>query len=521
MNENRYVKAEEIEINVKELVLNIFQKWKFILLCMVLGAVTLMARKAIRPNGESVIIKQPTAADEYSLEGDYQKELTLYKDAISNYGKAISNGSNNALVSEENISLIKAMQGVNNADRVYFEESILMNLPESGVYCASVSVFLEVTNKVSAADNGGDGVLSALNQMYRKHLSNPKTYEDYSEQIGKEPKYIAELISVNEGEYIKQANEEGNESESGKETISSHWLNIKAYQSNEEDAEELLNYAIEQVEAYYAEIEGRVPSHSISVLERNVELNQDHTLFQKRQQLQNKIMIFDALTARFNEYQQLASGRNPETGETYASGGIALSQLVKHGLIGLALGFVFGFVVLFLYYSLAGIVYARDEVNQMYGMRLLATFPKRKRGKELRGLSKWLEGKKESALTREMTRDQRYDLAAINLKAIVKGYDAESRGNKLTGPELPLVVVTGISTANTLSEVEGQLQRRIPEMNFISLYNPLTNAEEAGVLGRCKGVVLATELNVKRQAVENVVEVINNFNIPIFGTMML
>lgn len=158
--------------------------------------------------------------------------------------------------------------------------------------------------------------------------------------------------------------------------------------------------------------------------------------------------------------------------------GLKEYNLVKYGGFGfagglLALAFCYGLV-----YVLSDKMHGERELHDRYGYYILGTFPRRRRGKTLAGIDRFLE--KKEGIAGEITWEETCRIAAVNITNLAR--------------DGGVFLVTGTADMERLQEFTKVILPQLQENVALMIGADMNiTADTLEALGECDGVILVEE----------------------------
>lgn len=160
------------EVELKELILAIFLKWRIILISMVIGAVLFGTYKGVtgfkEVNDNKIIEIKKNEYEEAMAEFEYQKLLIE--------------------------SEIDRIQREIKQNKEYIDNSILMGLDTSKLSTIKTRIFVKTEEAIG--DENNLSTASEIIAIYRRRLLGDELWGRISEEVGINKAYLRELVSV-------------------------------------------------------------------------------------------------------------------------------------------------------------------------------------------------------------------------------------------------------------------------------------------------------------------------------------
>lgn len=213
----------------------------------------------------------------------------------------------------------------------YLQNSLLMQLDPYHVWTDAV-----VVNIVSEES---DFHAQQFRELYKNELLNGEYLQDLAKECDTDPAYLGELISADRIDRVNGINtnnsgmlspvEEQNDSDTT--TV----LSITAYGKDREEAQDLMDAVVKELQAVHEECEKTIP-HEIRIVSRACAENVDTNL---RQRQRDTLTYTQNLTLQMKDNVDKSTLlKKPEEAVKPASAGVSKKGLLKYGLIGFAIG---------------------------------------------------------------------------------------------------------------------------------------------------------------------------------------
>lgn len=459
MDNNTY----EQEINLKDLMFLVFRKWRLILVVAFILAILLGGYKA----GKELISLNN---DEFMLniKEEYEKELEKYQKEEVGYKRDIENLTANIEYQER-----------------YKENSLLLKIDPYHKRNATVDIFIKMpeyfqeSGAAMSTVDFADGVLKA----YASAIQKGTFLEDLSKKNRIDLIYLQELITVTED-------------------YDSNMINISVTSVEEEDAEEILNKILENIEPVSAKIQENLGQHSISFINQSTGYVTDQILADYQQQkIKNLADTNKSLKDTEKALKELKEPERP----VVLSKGLILKEGIKYSFLGGVAGvflLAFGVCVICLMDEKFKI---DNDLKERFGIKLLGGFSEVKQERIFSCIDVWLdrlEGKE------YLSDGFVYDTIAANINNF-----ADKKGT---------VFLTGTVEEMVLRELEIQLKKRIPQLNLEIGSDMTKNVSILQKLPEYDEVILVETRNKSRcKDIEKEVEMVLNLKKTIIGYIIL
>ncbi len=360
--------SDEFSVNLRDLLCAVLLKWRLLLLAGVLFA-GVYALYTMRPSGGSSAPAESEQSGEASLQMDQYKANMAALD--------LSIAGLRELLAEANS---------------YLSESVLMKIRP---YSKAVS---RGTAEIRAG-SGDPADLAHLTDMAIRILKDYDTLSEMADELGTEPKYISELISVEVSRSgsgqntVIKTGDEVQESDSVQTVTIKHeditdtgghaaLISIETIGTDEETAHMLYEKAGEMLKERFGE-DDRVKSGTVEISSAVTTVEIDRTLFAKQAEAFNQVTSLNKSLQ--NALDESRVVEKPETASDQGkSAGFSLKKTAAAGLAGIlaaAVLFAFLFVV-------SPSVRSGDDIRRMFGIRCLGDYGTKTAHKLLRGVDR-------------------------------------------------------------------------------------------------------------------------------------
>ncbi len=396
MNENQmtYQSAEEEEIDLKALLFTLLHKLKPILLTAVVCAV-LAGGFGLAKNAYSSYAAQKTessedgtvvkSAAEKKYDEDmqaYRREKTTHDDNIRNYQNSLQ--QNKRSIETTNVQIENAEEYQNN--------SVLQSLDPYNVHIAQVSMYVATDYKIMPGmDYQNVNYTNAVLTAYTSMMTNREIMTDIAGSLGMEERYLRELVSVSSD-------------------TSTQMLSIRAYGTDDEMANKIVDALLDRMNDVEQTIQSAVGSHTIRELARTTSVSVLTNLRDSQQenrdsltQMQDQITSLEESNRMLNqkiedEQQALDAMELPEEPAT------AGTSLVKLIVIGILVGGVLACGVVVVKFLVSDGVYSASELNRSTGLPVLGALAseRSKKADKLDAKLNQMEGRPDGSADAEM-----------------------------------------------------------------------------------------------------------------------
>ena len=531
---------DEYEINIRALIITIFQQWRLIILCGLAGAILAAGFKYVRSRNQSgtdmvtVDVKTdamiPLDKNAYGLSMTDTSLPGRFRSAIANYEDVLQKaGEDEAYLTAvlTNKAAIEIMQRDIADTKTYLENSLLAksNSPEG----VQITLLLQVDEKVRPEE--AEKILS----IYRGYLNSDETYAELAEKWDVDASYINEIVDYPTGTVFtlpvaKEIHVNGDEDVDRHATVQ---FQLILYGENREKAEELQDYVLVKCDAFAEENEAVDGCklrliHSGSRMGYNKELQEQfdnmYLWYAQMETLSTQYSLFvnqnadvikkvEAAASRLEVETETVSqpeSHSQEDIEEVLTGNIVSKRsLVKYGLVGGFAGMIVCMGILFMYYVLKGIVLAENEVNGLYRLRHLVTLKSEESSRRRTSIDKWLQACKEDPGDRTMDETRRYEV----LETKVRSY-ADSGADRF--------LMVGTTPSDPVEEIAHKLGLRMKDCSFSTTVSLSGDKNSLDALENCSGVIMI--LNVAHSRHESVykdIETTRYYGKEIIGTVAI
>ena len=416
---NPYIENDDVEIDLLELGKYLLHKVIWILIAGLLCAgifASLKYYSLISSSHDEEVIAQVETEYELDLER-YERQSELFD------------------ASDENtLDLIQKQ-------KEYLQDSLLMQLDPYHVWTDAVVVKI--------VSDEPDFHAQQFRELYKNELLNGDYLQDLAKERESDSAYISELISADRIDRVYGINtnnsgmllpvEEQNDSDTT--TV----LSITAYGRNREEAQELMDVVIEELQAVHEECEKTIP-HEIRIVSRACAENVDTNL---RQRQRDTLTYTQNLTFQMKDnVDKSALLEKPAEVAKPAGTGVSKKSLLKYGLIGFAIGvFLMG-----LWYALRYVF--NDKLVDYKGIEQKGLMLK-----ELGSVS-----------------DQGIAMAAAN----IRNFAGEKKR----------LFLTGMATQDQFDQVCGSLREYLSEYELVDARDVIHDPKSRELLLSCDAAVL-------------------------------
>ena len=446
-------KKDEQMIYIKDLLFAALRRWRTVLAVTLLLALLLGLWKGVSGMGDVKDQAAPEVGNAAQQEAMLQYETE--KAALEQKAEAIA-------VSIEN-------------QKSYLDNSVLMQLDPSGYYEAVLSLYCETGYQIMPGmsyqnPDKTEAVLGA----YQAVILGNASLAAMAQQIGTEPQYVSELLTVEFPE-------------------ATDTLVICVKAPTEAAAEKLLSVLGTQVEAAYGQVQTAVSEHSLHVMEQSVSAQVDLTLADIQKKELNRIT--DLLTSLTETQTKLAALQRPVTQTTSVSA--VVKQAVVFAVLGGVLGAFLTVCAEWVLHITSGKVYSDRTLRNRTGVKVIGCVSAEKKKGIDRKLHK-LEGRNTAET------ESQYALLAVDIRCRMENAKH--------------LLVTGSVEAEGLVSA---LRQAIPGVQ-VSSGSILDSAAALEMLKACDAVLLVEQCGVSRYSqVDRQTEIICDYAKQLLGCVLL
>lgn len=243
MNTTSFKKPEQV-INIKEIIWDLLQQWKAVLIAALFMALLISGLKYVKDTRSYDVSKEELAAEKQanlSVEQKIEEVLA-------------------ALPEDERMTVeyLSKQEDWMNAEKEYISKSILMNINPANQRTLTLDYL------ITAADGSDSNMFSLLNG-YSSFASNEAFVQPMGDTIAPDAdaKYIAELIRVDNGSnYLVNEGKSLLVNTDDDTAIISYYIVLP----EDADAEAVENAATNSLKTYSSELSGKIGKHSINLL---------------------------------------------------------------------------------------------------------------------------------------------------------------------------------------------------------------------------------------------------------------
>lgn len=473
------VARDELEYNVKDLLVYCFQHWRSALVLLLLGGLLFGFRQ-----GQTVYRREVSSRELLS------HSFEEYR-AMSENGDSLSGAERNYLDYLRRIDAITAIDRKSAQITDYVDHALLMQIDPEAVATA------EATVVILPGDSADLTAVGNLLVAYRSALLGGDYLDDLADALSTKSDYLRELISVSFNGEIKATDNDNirdrirrwngysfpfsDDYSRGRLTIPSSVLELRAIAATSELAEQLLDAMLAEMTALQSQFRQSVAPHTLSTLNRTIGVVNDSALMDT--QLEQRLRLYDLPSFRYAYASSLYSMGIPSVSGSSAQSA-ALKAGVKSAVIGAVALFIIYGLLLCLRYLFSERPLTEIRFQQHYRLLLLAAFRSgpsavyRRRGP----FDRWLR-RTDRMLVEESESGAVYDLAAGNLQ--------------LYGGELHTVLISGAASVADKQALADALGERLSGVKFVPV-SDLVDIRERMKLADADAVIFFESFDATR-----------------------
>ena len=473
------VARDELEYNVKDLLVYCFQHWRSALVLMLAGGLLFGLLRGVSTYREELYNRD-------LLSHDYDTYI-----AMNDNGEALSGDEYTHFDYLRRVAAINAIDRKSAQISNYVDHALLMQIDPEAVATATATIVILPTESDDLTAVGN------LLSVYRSALLNGSYLDKMAESLSTKSEYLRELISVSINGEIKATDNDNirdrirrwNEYQfpftddytRGRLTVPSSVLELRAIAAEPDLAEQLMDAMLSEMTALQSQFRLSVAPHTLSTLNRSVAVVSDSALMDT--QLEQRLRLYDLPSFR-NAYAIMLSSLGVPTVSGGSAQSAALKGGVKWGVIGAVALFVVYGLLLCLRYLFSERPLTEIRFQQHYRLLPLAAFRSAPRAVyRRRGLfDRWLR-RTDRMLAEESENSTVYDLAAGNLR--------------LYGGELHTVLISGAASAADKQALAAALDERLSGTKFVPVSN-LVDIRERLKLADADGVIFYESFDATR-----------------------
>ena len=445
-----YNSTYEQEIDLKDLMFMVLHKWRpiiFIALAMALVLGGIKGTMTYKSQNDPETVKE--------AEEKYQDDLELYEKNKETCEREIENLKTDIANQQE-----------------YLDHSIWINMSPYDVCESRMDLYVTsdyeiMPGMVYQNPDYTDTIL----QAYQAMLTSSAVMEDIARNVGTEPRYLNELVSVNVGTNSGKLN---------------RLLTISVKHMTKSEAQKVMEEILDHMDDMQAQITAGIGEHMVNTVNHGVSAMVDLTLADKqRAETERLTALNDSLEDKQKSLEDME-----EPKEAVSSKMAALKSGIKYAVLGGVLG---GFVVVFcvcVAFLMSDKLYSARELKNRYRVKILGTLPIANK-KFLGGVDAWLnrlEGRAGG-----VNEDTEYALIAANIRNYAENMKS--------------LLVTGSADPEMIMHVAEKLTAELSGIHVTAGGNMLQDVETLKKLPKCDCVVLVEKcLESKYSTVELEIE---------------
>lgn len=465
MEQNTVKFDDDRETNLRLMFANILQKWRNILLVMIVFCVLIMAYKTYKSIGASVTSTDSTTdvAAKLSVANKEIKDTQASIDYLNDYIKN-SEYANidpyNETETTTNISIITS----SSSDDL---ESLLKS-----------------TNHANQ-----------ITQAYSTFILKTIDYSDISKKLDLSENSIKELISA-------------------KPNFDADSITMTVIGTDSKQTEEISTYILNQVNDEQSQIKSLYGDHTLVTSKTQTNVIVDSTLMapapaaNSTTPYANNIAMANAMTKLSTMQATLSTEEKnlSSLSTTTPATGISKKNLLKYGMLGLLGGLVLAMLFYAIKFALEDKISSEDDLKNLYGVKILATLPMEIPAKRYSKLDVISYRQIDSSYG--IGKDIAIEKAMMN----ISGYAGDKKS----------ILLIGSGVKQNLDELQDKLQALNKDIKFNTSNNINADSNELAKLKDTDGVIVVAERNETRiDDFTKSVETIYNWKKEIIGSIVL
>lgn len=452
----------EQEIDLKDLMFAVLHRWRGIIAAAVVCAILLGGYGLAK----SAMAREDGGAAEQ--EQAYSEDLQLYEDTQKLY--------------EYDIELLK---GKIEAQEAYYTQSYLMQINPYDMAKASADVFVRVEPEMNEGMSVYVPVSDPADSILKAYEAVAQNAEGV-ETVGGEPldaRYVRELIQTGLD-------------------YGGNVLAITVYGKNAEDAQDVLQKLLENIQSQKDSLQQGLGRHEIYIMNEDVTSAVDANLVSRQKTVSDSISsLQDSLGAKETALEELERPAEPSAVSASAS----LKSGVKYGIIGGIAGVFVAAFCICVVYVIKDRLNSEKDLKNRFGLNILGVFSQPVKKRAFCGVDAWLdrlEGKVHK------NPEAVYDLVAANVKNYMNK-DAE-------------ILLIGSVAGEQLEKAAKELQRRIDGMDILVGEDIENSVESLKLLKETGQVILIEERGISKCAdIQEQLELAHSLQKPVIGCIVL
>lgn len=409
---NPVYRSDIVEIDLLDLMREVFKRWKLMILtgviCAVIGGI-IGAVKEYRNYGDAVTEAKEKYEEELSK---YEADIRIREGKISTY--------------EAVFDTIETLAGMKKRKEEYLENSLYLNMDPYNV--AENTVLWKVTADQDVKDYYKDSDIDPVDEMISSYVlagTRSINYEEIGKEMKMEPGPIKDLISLY---FDRDANQ----------------IILRVYYEDEEGAQKISEMVREQIGETWEKTASELPAHKIEMKSPVSRMTSVPDIENARKLQTDAINVYDdklsLLRAKIDTMKnpyEIEESEEPDEGILIKSPVKALAkEAIKYGFIGLLIGC---FIICCIYgciYLFSGAIHTASELRDYFGLEILSdlTLKKTTRNELIKRCAYLIEGKSEGMCVLITGTAPDADRAAFTgaLKKSTSKIDIREGGNLLT-----------------------------------------------------------------------------------------
>lgn len=461
MNEHNIY--EEREINLKELLFVVLNRWRFIALWAILLAILLGGGKLV---SELWIKESPVSQKEQE---EYQKNLEAYQVAFAGYERDIA-----------------SLESILEDYQIYVNESVLMRVDPSNrpIANAEYLVKLDESEWMKYPQTTEMDPTDIVVHAYITNLKQRVDWDEIAEKTNVDPVYLKELINISQD-------------------YNSNTFAIEVTYEDLNTAEWILDEILMQINEEYDELVYLVGDHTISLMGRNSEYVYDSEMSNRQKQ------NFDKITSYENDLQEkktaINSLKEPEV-PTKTSITHMIKTGIKYSMVGLLAGGFLSVCWFAAVYILNGRVHTEGDLKSQFKLRILGTFSLPEKKGFLCGIDRWLERLEGTA--ERPSEEEVLERCVVN----IQNYTEE--GSQ--------ILFTGTVSEEQLHRLGSKLSEKLTGRNLVISPDMNKSTETLRQLADCQAVILVEQREVSRlNDIREELESVQGLKKPVVGCLVM
>lgn len=386
-NGNSWNRSEEREINLRELIWKILYSWRTVIVSALVFAVLLGGYSYVKSSQSIKNAKNQKNVSRVELEEGLSTE------------------------EKEAVGLAEAIQQQITEKEEYQKESILMNVDAYHQDSKTLQYYVDTNYTWSLNKENEKDYVEELIDGYSAYIDTQDILKDIKEEVQweEDDAYIGELLAVRDTDAEK----------------SQHNTFIIYITGKDDKMVEKLSEAVEKaVAGYQSNLAKKIGAHELVLVDTQESVVVNESLAEKQATLSKSIFDlktqYNTLTTEFNEVQkQILDGVEKEDLKETQVIPVKASISKKYILLGFVAGVFLSALWIVLGYVLNKDIKNADEIQEMYGIRILGMLEEEEENKKrfLSGVDRWLETKQKKE---KWTLEEQRELIITNLSLTCK-----------------------------------------------------------------------------------------------------